>query len=86
MDAPTPIMKNLRFQEQVLEVIDKIRPFIQSDGGDISLVNADPTTGRVEVSLHGACGSCPSATMTLKSGVERMLKDKVPGVTEVVQV
>ncbi len=81
-----PITKSLRFQEKVLEVIDKIRPFIQSDGGDISLVAADEATGRVQVSLHGACGSCPSSTVTLKSGVERMLKDKVPGVTEVVQV
>ena len=81
-----PITQSLKFQEQVLEVIDRVRPYIQSDGGDISLVCADEKTGRVEVALHGACGGCPSASMTLKSGVERMLKDKVPGVTEVVQV
>jgi len=73
-------------KEQVEQVLKKIRPYIQSDGGDISLVNVDEQSGIVEVQLHGACGTCPSSVMTLKSGVERMLKQDVPGVTEVVSV
>lgn len=73
-------------KEQVEAVLEKVRPYIQSDGGDISLVNVDEASGVVEVSLHGACGTCPSSIMTLKGGVERMLKTEVPGVTEVVTV
>ena len=78
--------KEVPMKDQVLVVLEKIRPYIQSDGGDISLVNVDESTGIVEVRLHGACGSCPSATMTLKGGVERLLLAEVPGVTEVVSV
>lgn len=78
---PKPGMK-----EQVEAVLAKIRPYIQSDGGDISLVSVDESTGVVEVSLHGACGTCPSSVMTLKGGVERMLRTEVPGVTEVLSV
>lgn len=73
-------------REKVEQVIAKIRPYIQSDGGDISLVSFNEETGIVEVSLHGACGTCPSATATLKGGVERMLKAEVPAVKEVVNV
>ena len=69
---------------QVLETIDAIRPALQADGGDMSLVSVDEGTGVVEVQLVGACGSCPASTMTLKAGVERILMDRVPGVTEVV--
>ncbi len=70
---------------KVREEIDRIRPFIQADGGDISLVKFDEKTGVVEVVLHGACSGCPGAAMTLKSGVERILKEKVPQVKEVRQ-
>lgn len=73
-------------REKVEQVIAKIRPYIQSDGGDISLVSFNEETGVVEVSLHGACNTCPSATATLKGGVERMLKAEVPTVKEVVNV
>jgi len=78
--------KELTMKDQVLVVLEKIRPYIQADGGDISLVSVDESTGIVEVALHGACGSCASSTMTLKGGVERMLRAEVPGVTEVVSV
>lgn len=70
--------------ERVEKVLEKIRPYIQSDGGDISLVAVHEDTGVVEVSLHGACGSCPSSTATLKGGVERMIRQEVPEIKEVV--
>ena len=56
---------------------------MESAGGDIRLVGVDEPSGVVSVELVGACGSCPASTMTLKAGVERILKDRVPGVTEV---
>ena len=85
-DAKTPPPADTTMKEKVLKVLEKIRPYIQSDGGDISLVSVNETTGIVEVSLHGACGSCSSSTATLKGGVERMMKAEIPGVKEVVSV
>jgi len=73
-------------KNQVQAVIEKIRPLLQADGGDIELVGVDEATGVVSVRLQGACSGCPSAQMTLKMGVERHLKEKVPAVTEVVAV
>ena len=70
-------------EAQVLEAIDAIRPALQADGGDISLVGLDEDSGVVTVELVGACGSCPASTMTLQAGIERILKDRVEGVTEV---
>ena len=67
----------------VLEALDAIRPALQSDGGDIRVLNLDEATGVLDVELMGACGSCPMSTMTLKQGVERILKDRVEGLTEV---
>lgn len=72
-------------QSQVEEVIEIIRPAIQADGGDISLVDVDEGSGVVTVELHGACVSCPASTVTMKAGIERIMKDRVPGVTSVVQ-
>jgi len=71
---------------QVQAVIDGIRPLLQADGGDIELVSVDEPTGVVSVKLQGACRGCPSAAITLKMGVERHLKSKVPAVKEVVAV
>ena len=73
-------------QERVEKVLEKIRPYIQSDGGDISLVEIQEAEGIVKVSLHGACGSCPSSTATLKGGVERMVRQEVPEIHEVVAI
>ena len=70
-------------EASVKEVIDHIRPMLQADGGDIELVGVDEETGVVSVRLQGACKGCPGAQMTLKMGVERHLKEKVPEVTEV---
>jgi len=69
-------------EEGVLEAIDAIRPALQSDGGDIIFRGIDED-GVVSVELVGACGSCPVSTMTLKAGVERIIMDRVPGITEV---
>ena len=67
----------------VLEAIDLIRPALQSDGGDIVFQELD-ADGVVHVSLVGACGTCPVSTQTLKAGVERIIMDRVPGITGVV--
>jgi Fe-S cluster biogenesis protein NfuA len=70
--------------EQVNEVISKLRPFLLRDGGDVELVEVED--GIVRLRLMGACGSCPSSTITLKAGIERALIAEVPGVREVEQV
>jgi len=72
-------------QEQVEKVIEIIRPAIQADGGDINLLDVDQDSGVVTVELTGACVSCPASTVTMKAGIERIMKDRVPGVTAVVQ-
>jgi len=71
--------------EQVKEVLETIRPALQADGGDVELVEVTGD-GLVKVKLVGACGHCPMSTMTLKMGIERTLKEKIPGVKEVEQV
>jgi Fe-S cluster biogenesis protein NfuA len=76
----------MNIHERVEKVLAKIRPYIQSDGGDISLVSVDEAAGIVKVTLHGACGSCPSSTATLKGGVERMMRQEIPEIKEVVAV
>ncbi len=73
-------------QDAVAQVIEAIRPAVQADNGDIFLRGVDEDTGVVTVELTGACVSCPASTVTLKAGVERILKDRVSGVTEVVNV
>jgi Fe-S cluster biogenesis protein NfuA len=72
-------------KEKVQEALNLVRPALQADGGDVELVDVTED-GVVSVRLKGACGACPMSTMTLKMGIERTLKDKVPGVKEVVQV
>ena len=76
----------MTMQEQLVEAIAVIRPALQADGGEMTLVAVDEETGRVDIELVGACGSCPASTMTLKAGIERILKDRVPGVTEIVAI
>lgn len=67
-------------------MVEIIRPAIQADGGDIVLHGVDQDTGVVSVELTGACVSCPASTVTMKAGIERIMKDRVAGVTEVRQV
>ncbi|MCT4784093.1 MULTISPECIES: NifU family protein [Exiguobacterium] len=70
--------------DQVQEVLDKLRPFLLRDGGDVELVDVEE--GIVKLRLMGACGSCPSSTITLKAGIERALIEEVAGIVEVEQV
>jgi len=73
-------------RERIEEVLDSIRPAIQADGGDVEFLEFDETSGVVELRLVGACETCPISMMTLKEGIERRLKDTVPGVVEVTAV
>lgn len=71
-------------REKVQAALDKVRPALQRDGGDVELV--DVADGVVKVRLKGACGGCPMSTMTLKMGIERTIKQEIPEIKEVVQV
>ena len=71
-------------KEKVEAVLTKIRPALQADGGDVELV--DVTNGVVKLKLKGACGGCPMAAMTLRNGIERILKEQLAEVKEVVSV
>jgi len=70
--------------DEVQDVLDKLRPFLQRDGGDVELVDVED--GVVKLRLMGACGSCPSSTITLKAGIERALMEEVEGIRDVIQV
>lgn len=76
----------LEMREQVEATIEIIRPALRADGGDIVLRDVDEVTGLVSVELVGACVGCPSSNQTLKAGVERIMRDRVDGVTAVVNV
>jgi Fe-S cluster biogenesis protein NfuA len=80
----TESVQNANMYEEVLDVLDKLRPFLQRDGGDVELVDVED--GIIKLKLMGACGSCPSSTITLKAGIERALLEEVEGVVEVMQV
>ena len=71
-------------REKIEAALDKVRPGLQADGGDAELV--DVKDGVVSLRLTGACGSCPMSTMTLKMGVERVIRQEVPEVKEVIAV
>jgi Fe-S cluster biogenesis protein NfuA len=73
------------FEDKVKEVIESVRPALQGHGGDIELVGTDDDN-TVRVRLQGACQGCPGAAITMKMGIERVLKEKVPEVKEVVAV
>lgn len=72
-------------KEKVEAALEKIRPMLQADGGNVDLVEVTPE-GVVKVKLKGACGCCPMSQMTLKMGIERLLKQAVPEIKEVVAV
>jgi len=82
---PNQRQSEASMKEQVIAVLEKVRPSLQADGGDVELVEVTEE-GIVAVRLKGACGSCPMSTMTLKMGIERALKEQVPGVKEVIRV
>ena len=70
--------------ENVETVLDTLRPYLMADGGNVELVELDGPIVRLR--LQGACGSCPSSTMTLKMGIERKLRESIPEISEVQQV
>jgi Fe-S cluster biogenesis protein NfuA len=70
--------------ENVEKVLDELRPYLMSDGGNVELVELDGPIVRLR--LQGACGSCPSSTMTLRMGIERRLRESIPEIAEVEQV
>ena len=71
-------------REKVEEVLGQIKPSLQADGGDVTLV--DVKDGIVEVKLVGACAGCPMSRLTLKNGIERVLKEQIPEIREVREV
>ena len=73
-------------REAVEAAINKVRPALQADGGGVEVIDVDEESGVVKVKLTGACGGCPMATVTLKNGIEKVVKREVPQVTEVVSV
>ena len=73
------------FEEKVSEVIEMVRPALQGHGGDVQLLGVDEDK-TVRVRLQGACRGCPGATMTMKMGIERILKERVPDFKQVVAV
>ena len=75
-----------RFEARVRRVLDELRPAIRADGGDVELVAADESLGRVEVRLTGACTHCAASVQTLSLGIEARLKHSLPGVRQVVRV
>ncbi|MGF1491043.1 MAG: NifU family protein [Microcoleaceae cyanobacterium] len=70
--------------DNVETVLDELRPYLMADGGNVEVVELDGPVVRLR--LQGACGSCPSSTMTLKMGIERRLKEKIPEIAEVMAV
>lgn len=73
-------------RDRVEKALDQIRPALQNDGGNVELVDVDEENKIVKVRLTGACGSCPMSQMTLRMGVERVLRDEIPDLKEVVAV
>jgi len=72
----------MELQEKIQAALDKVRPQLQADGGDVELVSV-AEDGKVSVRLKGACGGCPMSQMTLKMGIEKVIKSTVPEVTKV---
>lgn len=72
-------------REKIEEILDQIKPSIQADGGDVESVNIREDNV-IELRLKGACNGCPMATITLKAGIERIIKEKIPEVVEVIAV
>jgi len=72
-------------KEKIEEILNRIRPSIQADGGDVELVTIREDNV-IELRLKGACNGCPMATLTLKAGIERIIKEEIPEVAEVIAV
>ena len=73
-------------REQVEQVLEEMRPFLQADGGDVELVDIDEAGGVVRLRLLGACGNCPSSTTTMEQGITLRLQEALPQIRQVVAV
>jgi Fe-S cluster biogenesis protein NfuA len=73
-------------KDRIEKVLDKVRPSLQSDGGDVKLIDVDEKEGIVKVKLMGACGGCPMSQMTLTFGVEKAIKEEIPEIKKVIAV
>jgi len=82
-DAPLTNEERAERLDALTDLLDLIRPAVQADGGDLALVHADVQTGVVEVQLQGSCSSCAVSSTTLQAGVSRIMRDRLPWVTEV---
>ncbi|MFS8665897.1 MAG: NifU family protein [Limnochordales bacterium] len=80
-----PVSEVNAIRERVESALERIRPAVQMDGGDVQLVDVTED-GVVTVQMMGACGGCPMSMLTLKAGIERIIKSQVPEVTEIVAV
>jgi Fe-S cluster biogenesis protein NfuA len=86
ISTSTPTSSTLGMREQVEKTVEVIRPALRADGGDIILHGVDEESGVITVELIGACVGCPASTQTLKAGIERIMRDRIDGVTEVVNL
>lgn len=84
MTAETSSLPSTVDLEALTETIEYMRPAVQADGGDLILLGVEG--GTVNLQMVGACGGCPLSTVTLVQGIERIIKDRVPGVTEVIAI
>jgi len=84
LDQESPYLRRNNMKEKIEIALNKIRPMLQADGGDVELVDVED--GLVKVRLKGACAGCPMSQMTIKNGVERLLKEQIPEVTAVESV
>ncbi len=78
--------KELNLEDKIKAELEKVRPALQGDGGDVSFVNFNETTGVLQVQLQGMCTHCPMSQITLKQGIEEYMKKEVPEVKEVIGV
>ncbi|MBN2588744.1 MAG: NifU family protein [Sedimentisphaerales bacterium] len=84
-DSKNETSNELTLEENVKEIIESIRPSLQAHGGDVELVGIEEDN-TVNVRLQGACQGCPGATMTMKMGIERILKERIPEIKQVVAI
>lgn len=73
-------------EDKIKKALDKVRPSLQADGGDVAYIGWDAKTGIVQVQMMGMCSGCPMSQMTLKEGIETTIKEEVPEVKEVISV
>lgn len=90
-DAVSEFQKNLKEAKEAVpdlyakvdQALDRIRPAVQADGGNVAIANIDAEKGVLYLQMQGACGGCPSSRMTLKAGIERIVREMVPEIQRV---